>query len=113
MQFPIQVMFHDLPVSDAVEAVCWEEAAKLEKTYNQLMSCRVVIAASHPHRNGEVFNVRVELRLPGGTITIDREAAAHRPDKDVYSAIRNAFDGARHELVEHIRELAQPPRDSG
>ena len=112
MQFPIQVTFHDLPVSDAVEAVCWEEAAKLEKTYDQLMSCRVVVAASHPLRNGEVFNVRVELRLPGGTVTVDREAAAHRPDKDVYSAIRNAFDGARHELVEHIRELAQPPHDS-
>jgi ribosome-associated translation inhibitor RaiA len=112
MKFPIQVTFHDLPVSDAVEAVCWEEAAKLEKTCDQLMSCRVVVAASHPQSNGEVVNVRVVLRLPGGTITVDREVEADRPDRDVYSAIRNAFDGAHHELVERIRELARPHRDS-
>ena len=35
--------------------------------------------------------IRVELGLPNGTITVDREAASHHRANDVYVAIREAL----------------------
>ncbi len=56
--------------------------------------------------------IRVELGLPNGTITVDREAASHHRANDVYVAIREAFDDARRQLEQYLRRPARPYHDS-
>ena len=43
MQIPVQVTFRGMAVSDAAEAQCWDEAARLDKFFDRITSCRVVI----------------------------------------------------------------------
>lgn len=100
-----------------VEARIREEAAKLEEFYSGIMSCRVMIEIPHQHRQrGYRFHIRVNLTVPGGKIVVDHEPTLHRtiqsmekeertkgqevsaPHKDVYVAIRDAFNAARRRL---------------
>ncbi|MHC4989867.1 MAG: HPF/RaiA family ribosome-associated protein [Planctomycetota bacterium] len=104
MQIPVQVTFRDMPVSDALEMACWEEAAKLERYFDRITSCRVTVAA--PHRSqtqGNQFEIRVDLTLPGGEVVVSREPPAHQTDEDPYVAVREAFDTTRRRLEDYVR----------
>ncbi|MHC5022358.1 MAG: HPF/RaiA family ribosome-associated protein [Planctomycetota bacterium] len=104
MQKPVQVAFRGMKVSDAVEAACWEEAAKLERYFDRMTGCRVVIAEPHrQHRKGNLFEVRIDLTVPGGEIVVTREPPAHHADEDVFVALRDAFDTARRRLEDFAR----------
>jgi ribosomal subunit interface protein len=112
MQVPVQVTFRDMPVSDAVEAACWDEAAKLERYFERITSCRIVVAASHRrHQKGNLFEIRIVLSVPGRELVVNREPPAHHEDEDVYVAIREAFDTTRRQLEDYVdrqRKQAQP-----
>jgi ribosomal subunit interface protein len=103
MEIPVQVTFRDMPVSDAVEAVCWEEAAKLDRYYDRITACRIVVAESHRRQKGNLFEIRVDVTLPGGELVVNREPPLHHTDEDVYVAIREAFDKARRRLEDYAR----------
>ena len=45
MKIPLQITFQDIPPSEAVEAKIREAAAKLEKFYTDIMSCRAVVSS--------------------------------------------------------------------
>ncbi len=108
MQVPVQVTFRDMPVSDAVEAACWDEAAKLERYFDRITSCRIVIAESHHrHRKGNLFEVRIDLAVPGRLLTVSREPPKHQADEDIQVAIREAFDRARRQLEDYTRQRRQ------
>jgi cold shock CspA family protein len=103
MQVPVQVTFRGMPVSDSIEAACWAEAEKLEKYWDRLTSCRVVVTQSHRHRQGNLFEVRIGLTAPGAEIVVNREPPQHHADEDATVAIREAFDTARRRVEDHIR----------
>jgi ribosomal subunit interface protein len=114
MQIPVQVTFRDMPVSDAVEAACWDEAAKLERYFERITSCRIVVAESHRrHQKGNLFEVRIVLNVPGRELVVNREPPAHHTDEDVYAAIREAFDTARRQLEEYVDRLRRHVRVGG
>ncbi len=104
MQVPVQVTFRDMPVSDSVEARCWEEAAKLERYYDRITSCRIVIAESHRRRvKGTLFAVRIDLAVPRRVLVANREPPLHHADEDIFVAVREAFARARRQLEDHVR----------
>ncbi len=99
MQVPVQVTFRDMPVSDAVEALCHKEADKLERFCGRITSCRVVVAESHRrHHKGNLFDIRIDVTIPGGEIVVNREPPEHHRDEDVFVALREAFDRVRRQL---------------
>jgi ribosome-associated translation inhibitor RaiA len=105
MQVPVQVTFRDMPVSDAVEASCWDEAAKLDRYFDRITSCRVVVAASHRrHLKGNRFDVRIVLNVPGQELVVSRRPPEHHADEDIGVAVREAFDTARRQLEEYARK---------
>ncbi|MHC4142194.1 MAG: HPF/RaiA family ribosome-associated protein [Planctomycetota bacterium] len=74
MQVPVQVTFRDMPVSDAVEAACWDEAAKLERDYENITSCRIAVAESDRRgQKGHLFEIRIVLNVPGRELVVNRE----------------------------------------
>jgi cold shock CspA family protein len=98
------VTFKDMPVSDAIEAACLREAAKLERYAGDITSCRVVVARPHHrHRRGNLYEVRVDITLPGGEVVVNREPAEHHADESELVAIREAFDTARRRLEDFVR----------
>ena len=104
MQIPLQITFRDIDQSDAVEARIRERAAQLEKFYDRITSCRVMVEAPHNSRNkGRLYHIRVDITVPGGEIVVRREPKAHHAHEDVYVAIRDAFKAAQRQLQDYVR----------
>ena len=104
MQLPLQITFRHMDPSDAVAARIQERAAELERFFDRIVSCRVIVECRHPrHQQGNLFQVRVDLKVPGNEIAVGRDPAAHHAHEDVYVAIRDAFDAARRLLEDHVR----------
>jgi hypothetical protein len=54
MQMPLEIAFHNMQPSDAVEAEIRKRVAKLEKVYERLVGCRVSVEGLHKqHRTGQ------------------------------------------------------------
>ena len=111
MQVEPQVTFDGIPVSDAVQQACWKEAEKLDRYYDRITSCRVVIAQPHTHHEqGNLFSVRVTLEVPGETLAVHREPSQHHKSEDVHVALREAFDAARRRLQDFVKHRAEHAR---
>ena len=105
MQLPLQITFRHMDSSEAVAARIRERAGELERFFDRIISCRVVVECRHPRRRqGNLFRVRVDLKIPGREIAVGRDPAAHHSHEDVYVAIRDAFDTTRRLLEDYVRE---------
>jgi ribosomal subunit interface protein len=82
-----------------------ERAARLDRYYPRIMSCRVIVEASHRRSRtaGTVYHVRVHVTVPGGELVAHGEPPLQRFHEDVYIAIRDAFDQVRRELEDYSR----------
>ena len=106
MQIPLEITFHNMDHSDAVDANIREKAAKLERYFDRIIACRVVVEAPHKHsRKGKMFEVRVDISVPGKEIVVNRNGPKNHAHEDVYVAIRDAFAAAGRQLEDHSRKV--------
>jgi ribosomal subunit interface protein len=99
MQIPLQISLHGIAHSDALYDAIRAKAQKLERYYERVMSCRVVLELDARHkRHGKQFVVRIDLKVPGGEI-----AVTHEHDEELEIALRDAFDAARRRLEDYAR----------
>ncbi len=106
MQTPVQVAFRDFPVDDLIESACRREAEKLERYYDRITSCRVVVAQPHRHkRTGNQYDIRIDIKVPGAEIVVNREPPQQHQDEDWQIAVHDAFDRARRRLEDHVAKL--------
>jgi cold shock CspA family protein len=106
MNLPLQVTFHNTPHSDVIEAAIHDEAAQLEQFFGNIMSCRVVIDVPHRHhKEGNLYDVRIDLKVPGKELVVSRETAEQTDMRHLRLAIREAFDEARRQLEDHVRQI--------
>ncbi|MBI4503152.1 MAG: HPF/RaiA family ribosome-associated protein [Gemmatimonadetes bacterium] len=95
----LQIAMRDVALPDGAEAAIRAEAARLNSFYDRLVSCRVLVETPHRHlREGALYNVRIDLTLPGGELVVKRQ-----PEKDLLSAIQRAFEAARRRLEDYAR----------
>jgi ribosomal subunit interface protein len=100
MNKPLQVLFHGVDRSVAVEDHVRDKVAKLERLFPQITGCRVTIAMPHTHQHqGNKFDVRIDVSVPGKELVVNREHG----DEDMYITLRDAFDAARRQLDAHAR----------
>jgi cold shock CspA family protein/ribosome-associated translation inhibitor RaiA len=105
MSFETQITFRGMEPSPAVEARIREHAERLLRFHDRITSCRVVIQAPHRrHHKGRLYEVRVDLKLPGREIAVTRDPSEHHAHEDVYVAIRDAFDAVARRLEDAARE---------
>ncbi len=117
MQIPLQITFRNLKRSDAVEARIRERAEGLEKYYDRIMGCRVIVEAQHKHHHrGNHYHVRVDVTVRDGALVASRDPDEHHAYTDVYVAIRDAFDAMRRQLENYaqrqdrqVKAHATPP----
>ena len=104
MELPLQITWHNVGYSPAIEADIRAKAAKLEQFYNHVISCRVVVDAPHKHhRKGNLFGIKIDIKVPDNEIAITREPSEHHAHEDMYVVIRDAFDAARRKLQDYAR----------
>jgi ribosomal subunit interface protein len=101
MRTPLQINFHGMDTSPALETLIRDKAAKLEQFHPNVTGCRVVIDKPHHHKQqGEHFIVSIDVSVPGSNIV-----ANHAHHEDVHVALRDAFFAARRQLEEHAMRL--------
>lgn len=104
MQIPLQITFKDIPQSDAVEARIREKVEKLERFVAQIMHCRVTVEVPHLHHHkGNLYNIRIDVTLPGNEIVSNRRPDEHHAHEDIYVAIRDAFAATQRQLEDYVR----------
>lgn len=100
MQIPLQITFRNMPPSEAIEAKINEKAAKLDKYFSRIMSCRVVVEESQRRQHqGKLFSVHIDITVPGKELAVTREE-----NEDPYVALRDAFNTTSRRLEEHARQ---------
>ena len=100
MDTPLQITFHNMDSSAAIETVIRERVAKLEQFYDRITRCRVTFDAPHQHKtHGKRYQVRIDLALPDGAEVVgDRNHEKDGGHEDPQVAIRDAFGAAERQL---------------
>jgi ribosomal subunit interface protein len=99
MQLPLQVSFHGINRSDAIEAAVSEKARHLERFSDDIMACRVTVdVLQKHHRQGGPLGVRIDLTIPGRELIVDRVE-----NEDLNVALRDAFEHMARQLEEAVR----------
>jgi ribosomal subunit interface protein len=106
METPLQLSFHNMDPSPAIEARVREKVAKLEQVFGRIVGCNVVVEAPHRHQHkGKLYNVRIDVSVPGKDVHVGRSGPQNQAHEDVYVAIRDAFNAARRLIEDHARRM--------
>jgi ribosome-associated translation inhibitor RaiA/cold shock CspA family protein len=105
MQVPLQISFRHMDPSPALEARIRQRAEELEKFFGRITACRVVVeCANRRPQQGRLFEVHIDLNLPGAEIAVGRDPGANHAHEDAHVAVRDAFDAVRRRLEDHVRD---------
>jgi ribosome-associated translation inhibitor RaiA len=103
MKLPLQITFRAMPHSDSLEAHVRRRVAKLDRIFDRMMSCRVVLEAAHRrHRHGKRYRVSIDLGLPRGEIAVTHAPGDDRNVEDAHAIVDEAFDEAGRMLEEWV-----------
>lgn len=105
MQSPLEISWHHVDKSAALETRIREHVDKLETYYDGIIGCRVSVERPHGrHHQGNLYHLRIELQVPGKDIVVKRDPAQHHTHEDVYVSLRDAFDAVRRQLEDYARK---------
>jgi putative sigma-54 modulation protein len=110
MQIPVQISFHGIDKSDAVETRIREKVAKLEQFFDRITGCRVVVERHHRSRTNlttkdQPFHVSIVVEVPGEELVVKRDPKspeALKDHQDVNIAVRDAFAAMQRRLKEYV-----------
>ncbi len=118
-----QVTFRNVEASTEIEAEVRKEAARLDKFFPRIMSCRVAVEGPAKPHYGGLYRVRIDLGVPGEELVVERipnlQATLERVDaekktkryeprrelRDVSRAIHDAFHEMRRRLQDYVRRI--------
>ena len=96
MDTPLEIHFHGIEKSEAVEQRVREKVAKLAKHFDRLTRCRVVLEV--PHRSPQkpkVYQIKIELGMPGRRpVVVSHEREGSHANEELGLATRDAFEAA-------------------
>jgi hypothetical protein len=101
---PARITFHGLLPSPSLEALIQAEVDDLQRTFRQIVSCRISVELPHRHqRRGGLYRVVLEIGVPGGHVVV-----GHSPDQEAMHAhariaVSDAFRAAHRQLEDHRR----------
>jgi ribosomal subunit interface protein len=106
LEIPLQVTWRHIDKSDAVDADIRAKAEKLNEFHDQIISCRVVVEASHKHHHkGNLYRLRIDVKIPDRELVVTRDPGDEHEHEDIYVTVRDAFDAMRRQLQDstHVR----------
>ena len=98
MKLPLEITFRNVARTDELDERIRAKAAKLDRFFDKITGCRVVVESPHNHSNkGNTYHVRIELSVPGGELVVNRDP--NNPDhEELGVALRDAFAAAQRQL---------------
>ena len=115
MDTPLEITFKGLDRSAAIEAKITEKAAKLERVFDRMTHCRVVVAAPNKHHHkGKSYEIKIDIGIPDhAPLILTHESHVGDAQEDLQIALRDAFDAAKRrldEIAERIKGSARAER---
>lgn len=112
MLTPLEISFHGLERSEAVEARIREKFGKIEQRFDRVTHGRVVMSA--PARRAplpKLFHVRIEIGVPGhAPIVVKHEPDDANAHTDPMLALRDAFAAAMRQVEDLVGRMDKPAR---
>jgi ribosomal subunit interface protein len=103
MKLPLEITFRNVSRTDAIEQRIRSKAAKLDRFFDRITGCRVVVEAPHKsHNKGNTYHVRIELSVPGDELVVNRDPQ-DQEHEDLQIALRDAFAAAQRRLRSYVR----------
>jgi cold shock CspA family protein/ribosome-associated translation inhibitor RaiA len=99
VQRELQITTRDVVLAPADERAIRDAAAHLETFWDRITSCRVLVEVPRRRgRTGRLYNVRIDLDLPGGEVVIRRQ-----PRDTLLTAVQEAFKAAQRRVQDAAR----------
>jgi ribosomal subunit interface protein len=106
MDVPLEIAFRNMDKSPRLEDKVRTRVERLQRLFNRINSCHVVVEAPHRSEAGAVnFHVRVEVRVPEKELVVSRDPGRAEDHSDVYLAIRDAFAAMERQLEQHSQKI--------
>jgi ribosome-associated translation inhibitor RaiA len=100
----LEIVFHDVDRSPALEDAIRERAAKLEKFADDITSCRVTVQRPHRHhRQGDLHNVLIDVHVAGAEVVAGRPRRRPFARERLRRAQRCVRCGAAATLQDYVR----------
>lgn len=109
MDTNLEIAFHNMDPQPELDAYIRERAEKLEKLFDRMVGMRVAVENQHrQHRTGNIYDVHIELMVPGNDIVVSRQpkkAKERYANPYARTSIRDAFEAAERQLKEYKQKL--------
>src|ERR1700674_5415044 len=100
MDTPLEIHFHGIEKSEAVEQRVREKLGQLAQHFRRLTRCRGVLEA--PHRSPQKpkgYQIKIERGMPGRRpIVVSHEREGSHANEELGLALRDAFEAALRKL---------------
>lgn len=106
MQEPLQISFHNMSQSDALESRVRGRVERMERYYDGIIACRVAIEAPHKQPHKSTLGISITVHVPGKDLVVKREGRLHEADghSEAYGVLNDAFDSIDRQLEEFSRK---------
>jgi cold shock CspA family protein/ribosome-associated translation inhibitor RaiA len=106
MQEPLEIVFRDVPRTEALENLISEEIGKLEKVHTNITGARVAVEKRQSHQwGGSPLLVRVELHVPPSHHLVAEHCPGEGGRHDsLETIIRSTFKAARRRLSKLVEK---------
>ncbi len=99
METSVEIIWHNMEPLPHVAKRVDQRIKRLEKFFGRITRCHVVVEAAHQRRRqGNVYEVRLDVTTPGGELSVNRKPGNIHAHTDVLVAIRDAFDAMERQL---------------
>lgn len=112
MLTPLEISFHGLDKSEAVETRIREKFARLEKHFERMTHGRVAVEVTRRRSDLPTFyNVKIEIGIPGhAPVVITHEPADGDMKADIMLVLKDAFAAAQRRLDDVAAKMDKPAR---
>lgn len=106
MQIPPEISYRNVEPSERIEEKIREEIGKLERYFDRITRCRVVVDVPHRHsEQGNRYHVGIRLTVPTTELVVSRDPGDDRGHHDLEVAVTDAFQAMRRQLDEYVGRL--------
>lgn len=107
MQTEPTISFHNMDKSEVDEEHIRAKIHDLDTIHPRIVGCRVVVDAPHRHgHKGRLYEVRIDVALPGKDISVSRDTGHDHAHEDINVAIYDAFVVAKRLLEDRMQLMS-------
>jgi putative sigma-54 modulation protein len=98
MQTPLQVTFRGIAHSDALATHLQQRVDRLERIFDRIVSCHVVVGLESHHHHGNRCRITIHLGLPEHELVVNDAPDEARMFEEATAKADRAFDDAESQL---------------